>query len=110
MAEAMCLGIPAIATNWSSNTDFMKPDNSCLVDFRFTDVKDQYYQSRQGQRWADPDIGHAAAYMKQLFSDKSFYDRIAHAGQAFIQTEYSVHRSAQILIARLQEIGVLSRR
>ncbi len=110
MAEAMYLGVPVIATNWSSNTDFMKPDNSCLVDFRFTEVKDQYYQARQGQRWADPDIGHAAAYMQQLFSDKQMYSRVAAAGQHFIQSTYSIERSAQLMTARLQEIGVLSTR
>ncbi len=109
MAEAMCLGVPVIATNWSSNTDFMKPDNSCLVDYRFTEVKDQYYQSRQGQRWADPDISHAAAYMSQLFTDKSLYSRIALAGLTYIQNEYSIERSAQIMSARLREIGVISR-
>lgn len=108
MAEAMYLGIPVIATNWSSNTDFMKPDNSCLVDFRFADVKDPYYQSRQGQRWADPDIDHAAAYMKQLFSDKLLCDHISLAGQTHIQSVYSIDRSVQTMKTRLQEIGVLS--
>src|SRR5262249_20763389 len=28
LAEAMLLGKPVVATNWSGNTDFMRPDNS----------------------------------------------------------------------------------
>ncbi len=108
MAEAMYLGIPAIATNWSSNTDFMKPDNSCLVDFRFADVTDPYYRARHGKRWADPDIGHAAAYMDRLFSDSRYYRRIAEAGCQFIRSEYSVERSAQKIVSRLKSVGVIS--
>lgn len=109
MAEAMFLGVPAIATNWSANTDFMKANNSCLVDFSFTDVKNQYYKSRQGQRWANPDNDHAAEYMRQLHADQALYARIAKAGQDYIRSEYSIERSAQKMLARLHDIGVVSR-
>ena len=34
MAEAMALGKPVIATNWSGNTDFMNPHNAACIDFR----------------------------------------------------------------------------
>ena len=33
IAESMMLGKPVIATNYSGNTDFTRPDNSCLVDY-----------------------------------------------------------------------------
>jgi len=109
MAEAMNLGIPVIATNWSANTDFMKPDNSCLVDFRFTDVNNLYYRSKRGQRWADPNVEHAATYMKQLFTHENLYERISHSGQDYIQKEFSMQASAKKIKTRLQEIGVISR-
>ena len=32
IAQSMLLGKPVIATNYSGNTDFTRPDNSCLVD------------------------------------------------------------------------------
>ena len=38
MAEAMFLGKPVIATNYSGNTDFTRPDNSLLVDYRMIPV------------------------------------------------------------------------
>ena len=34
MAEAMALGTPAVATNWSSNTEFMPEGSACLVRCR----------------------------------------------------------------------------
>jgi glycosyltransferase involved in cell wall biosynthesis len=110
MAEAMFLGLPAIATGWSANTDFMKPDNSCLVDYSFTDVKDGYYQCHQGQRWADASIEHAAEYMKRLYSDKTYYYSIARAGQAYIRTELSIEESARKIASRLREIGTVTLR
>ena len=33
LAEAMFLGKPVVATNWSGNTDFMRPDNSLSGQF-----------------------------------------------------------------------------
>ena len=44
LAEAMYLGKPAIATNYSGNVDFMTPENSYLVEYRLRKVvaEDQY--------------------------------------------------------------------
>lgn len=39
MAEAMIVGTPVIATNWSSNTEFMNPDVACMVDCSFVELK-----------------------------------------------------------------------
>jgi glycosyltransferase involved in cell wall biosynthesis len=39
IAEAMLLGKPVIATGYSGNMDFMRPDNSCLIDYSLVDVK-----------------------------------------------------------------------
>ena len=35
----MFLGKPVVATNWSGNTDFMRPDNSCPVNFRLVRLR-----------------------------------------------------------------------
>ncbi len=108
IAEAMYLGIPTIATNWSANTDFMKKDNSCLVDFDFIDVGNHYFYSKQGQRWADPNLDHAATYMNRLYDDSAFRDNIAQNGQKFITKQFSLEASAEKMIARLQKIGTIS--
>ena len=33
MAEAMYVGTPVIATNWSGNTEFMNSDTACMVGY-----------------------------------------------------------------------------
>ena len=39
IAEAMLSGLPAIVTNWSGQLDFVNSQNSWLVDYQFTRVK-----------------------------------------------------------------------
>ncbi len=68
LAEAMLLGKPAVATNYSGNTDFMNQQNSCLVNYTLAPVKEGQYPFSEGQVWADPDIEHAAWHMRRLNS------------------------------------------
>ena len=39
LAEAMLLGTPTIATNWSSNTEFMNKDVACMVDYKLITIE-----------------------------------------------------------------------
>ncbi len=39
MAEAMLNDTPVIATNWSSNTEFMNEKVACMVDYKFTELE-----------------------------------------------------------------------
>jgi glycosyltransferase involved in cell wall biosynthesis len=61
IAEAMCAGVPTIATGWSGNMDFMNTDNSLPIRYNLVDVEDDQgkYPSDLGQ-WADADVFHAA--------------------------------------------------
>lgn len=107
MAEAMYLGIPSIATGWSANTDFMNRENSCLVDYSFIPVGENYHLAAPNQRWADPDIGQAAEYMKRLSADPDYYREVAENGKAFIREEYSLKQSAEKMKRRLSELDLI---
>lgn len=73
MAEAMLLGTPVIATNWSSNTEFMSRESACMVDYTMTTIKKREGLYQKGYCWAEPDIRQAGGYMRKLFEDKAFY-------------------------------------
>lgn len=64
MAEAMSLGTLAIATGYSGNLQFMKPDNSLLVGYKLVPVKVGQYPYAQGNVWAEPSIESARAQMR----------------------------------------------
>jgi len=104
MAECMYLGKPVIATGYSGNLDFMNRDNSLLVDCKLIAVRDGEYPYWQGQHWADPDIGHAARLMKQVFDDREFAHRIGAAAAASIRRSNSRAVCGAAVTARLQEI------
>lgn len=104
-AEAMALGKPAILTRWSGNLDFMTPQNSCGVDYRLIPVEEGNGPYSSTQRWADPDLDHAAFFMRKLYSDAEFYAGIANHAQAFIRDHFSPPIVGAMIKARLRELG-----
>jgi glycosyltransferase involved in cell wall biosynthesis len=71
MAEAMLLGKPVIATNYSGNTAFMTPENSLLVDYELVIITEDGAIYKKGSRWAEPSETQAAKYMRQLFENRA---------------------------------------
>lgn len=104
MAEAMSLGTPAIATNWSANTEFMTEDNACPVDYQPVPVGDAYPTDDGTQTWADPDVSQAAAWLRRLRDDPAFYREKAEKGQQYIREQLSVECCAGKILDRMNEI------
>lgn len=104
LAEAMYLGKPVIGTGWSSNTDFMNTNNSCLVDYQLIHVGKDQGPYKAYQSWADPDIEHAAAYMRRLAVDTDYYRKIAENGEKHIKENYSPEAIGRLIRQRLDYI------
>ncbi len=66
IGEAMLLGKPAIATNYSGNVDFMTDENSYLVDYRLVPLTRDYGPYMRGYVWAEPDLAQAARFMREV--------------------------------------------
>ena len=108
LAEAMLLGVPVIGTDWSAVTDFMTEENSCPVRYTLTRLQQDYYMFKENQRWAEPDIEHAAAYMRRLYTDKDYYERIAKNGQRDIREHFSPEKAGEAIRSRLRELELFS--
>ncbi|HDT6579648.1 TPA: glycosyltransferase family 4 protein [Bacillus cereus] len=107
LAEAMYLGKPVIGTNWSGNTDFMNADNSCPVNYNLVPIKQNYGPYKQNQIWAEPDIEHAAYFMRQLTSNQTQCNLIAKKGQETIITYFSPNVTGNMIEKRLIELGCI---
>lgn len=105
LAESMYLGKPVIATNWSSNVDFMTHENSCPVSYRLIELETDFGIYRKGNTWADPFVSDASCYMKRLYVDKEYYDTISQNAMLTIKKQYSIDRSAKFIKERLEKIG-----
>ncbi|MBJ8055337.1 glycosyltransferase [Bacillus cereus] len=107
LAEAMYLGKPVIGTNWSGNTDFMNADNSYPVNYTLVPIKRNYGPYKHYQIWAEPDIEHAAYYMRQLTSDQTQCNLIARKGQETIKTYFSPNVIGNMIEKRFTELGFI---
>lgn len=104
MAEAMYLGTPTIATNWSANTEFMNPGVACMVDCRLIEIEETVGPFRKGQKWAEPDVHQAAGYMKKLYSDKEFYEKISRNAQDYIREKLGMDQAVRKMMERLRHL------
>jgi glycosyltransferase involved in cell wall biosynthesis len=67
LAESMWLGKPVIATGYSGNLDFMTPANSYLVNHHLVPIGPGNPPYPADGQWAEPDIEHAAALMREVY-------------------------------------------
>lgn len=105
IAECMHMGKPVIATGWSGNMEYMTAGNSCLVDYELIPVGEGEYLHYQGQRWADPDVSHAADYMRRLVADPQFRADIGAQAAFDMREKLSPQAAAQKIIQRLQALS-----
>lgn len=107
LAEAMYLGKPAVGTNWSGNTDFMNPGNSCAVNYKLVEVGEYWGPYEAHQIWAEPDIDHAVQCLRRLVEHPEWRSMIAEAGRHTIHTRFSPFRTGQLIKKRLQHLGLI---
>lgn len=104
IAEAMMLGKPVIVTGHSGNMDFTTPGTAALVEHGFRHVVPGEYMCAEGQVWAEPDVKHAAWWMRRLAQDRGLCDRMGRQGQLLTNATYSpaaVGAEYAVLLRRL---------
>jgi glycosyltransferase involved in cell wall biosynthesis len=104
MAEAMYLGKPVIATGYSGNLDFTRPDNSYLVEHRLIRIGDGCPPYDANSFWADVDIDDAARKLREVVDGADRRRRIAARGQGLIRSQFSLQRMGALMRARLERI------
>ena len=103
-AEAMFLGKPVIATNWSGNTEFMRPQNSLPVNYSLVKIEHDVGVYKAGQTWANPDVAHAASLMRQIVEDGVLRRRISDEARRTMLEEYSPEIIGRRIRQRLEFI------
>ena len=104
IAEAMALGTPVVATNWSSNTEFMPEGAACPVGYDLFPVAGGYVFDNGSMVWADPDTNQAAEYLRRLKDDPDYREKIARAGKEYIHQQLSMEKCAEKISNRMKEI------
>ncbi len=106
LAEAMLLGKPVIATDYSATAEFLTADTGLSVGFKFVELKEDYGPYKAGNVWAEPEIPHAAERMHWVHSHREEARQIGTRAAAAVAERFSVEAFKQRLLNRLKQIEV----
>lgn len=112
LAEAMFLGKPVIATDYSGNKDFMNPDNSFLVPYELDVIREDahIYQPNfrevyaTGQNWAQPNVTAAARWMQWVVNRREDVQHRSILGAEAIKSNFNDQIIGERMLQRLMEI------
>ena len=104
LAEAMSLGKPVIATDYSGNTDYMTAYNSFPVRYRLKELDRRFGPYEKGTVWADPDIDHAAGWMRQVHDNPTYAKDIGLRAARDIAGTHGPYEIGRRIKNRLEEI------
>lgn len=88
-AECMYLGKPVISTDWSATREFIDASCGCPVRARPVTLERNHGPYAKGATWAEPDVDHAAEWMRTLFADRTLAARLGAAARARIESDFS---------------------
>jgi glycosyltransferase involved in cell wall biosynthesis len=104
-AEAMSYGKPVITTNYSGNLEFMKKDNSYLVDYFETPVYNMLFPLYNARmNWAEPSVMHMRKLMRYVFEHRVEAALKGQAARKYIQENLNWEVIGKLMVKRLREI------
>lgn len=104
LAEAMMMGVPTIATNYSANTEFQDDTRACMIPYTLRQVGKDLYPYKKEYFWAVPDTEKAAEGMRRLFEDKAYYETLRDNAYAYMHAKERAEEPAALLKMRTEEI------
>jgi glycosyltransferase involved in cell wall biosynthesis len=105
IGEAMLLGKPVIATDYSASQDLLSEATGYPVKFRLVPVRDGEYPFAEGQIWAEPDISHAATLMRTLCRDPAQAAPLVHRAREHMREQFSYENVGRLQAQRLRDIS-----
>ena len=104
LAEAMYLGTPVVATDWSGNVDFMDESTACMVKAELISLEKDVLPFRRGSRWAQPDEHQAARYLRELYEKPELRRQIAQRARASVERKLSVQAVSEMIKKRMEQL------
>lgn len=101
IAEAMALGKPAVATDYSGCVDYLNPATGFPVRWTYRVLTETIRDYPAGSRWAEPDLQDAAAQLRRVVSDPEEGRRRGDAARRRIAELYAPAVAGDRIAARL---------
>lgn len=103
LSEAMAMGLPTVATNYSGNTEFMTADNSWLIPVAEI-VEYQHYTQFAGLKHAIANVSALTSAMRQLHRHPQQAQQRSERGRVDILERFSPVAVGELILKRLLEI------
>lgn len=101
LAEAMYLGKPVIATNYSGNTEFMNEDNSFLVKYKLATIEKPDRTFCAKTLWADPLLEDAVEKLQLVYNNSVLRQEKAAAATQSVKAQLSFAAIGSIMKDRV---------
>ncbi|MBK8478666.1 MAG: glycosyltransferase family 4 protein [Opitutaceae bacterium] len=105
IAESMFLGKPVISTDWSASAEFVDATNGCPVRASLITLDRNVGPYAKGQTWADPDIEHAAWWMRRLVAEPALREQLGTGARTTIEQRFAPAVIGQRYRRRLEAIA-----
>lgn len=102
VAQAMVMGIPVVATDYSSTTEFLGEHTGWPVPYTFTTVGEHCFPYQPDAFWAEPDIESAAEAMRRIADHPAEAASKARAAREYMLREHSMIAAANWVEERLR--------
>lgn len=94
IAEAMLLGTPVIATDWSGSASFLNADTGFPVSCTLRSVRADEYVYSEGSMWAEPSLEDAVRKMRDVRNDPRNLERIRSNAARVVRQNYGLGPAA----------------
>lgn len=94
IAEAMLLGTPVIATDWSGSASFLNADTGFPVSCTLRSVRADEYVYSEGSVWAEPSSEDAARKMRNVRNDPRGLPGIRSNAARVVRQNYGLEPAA----------------
>jgi glycosyltransferase involved in cell wall biosynthesis len=103
LAEAMLLGKPVIATDYSATAEFLDDTVGLPVRYELVQLTESYGPYFAGAHWAEADIAHAAERMRWVHEHPAESRELGQRAKAKASELFSVERFSRDLQAALSQ-------
>lgn len=105
IAEAMFLGKPTIATNYSGNTEYMNKSNSYLVDSLITPIENPDVHFDKNTIWSNPDFEDSIQKIIAVFLDSENTNIKGLEAKKYISDRLSYKSVGKLMLERIEVIS-----
>lgn len=104
IAEAMSLGKPVVATDYSGSADYLDETTGFPVRWRPMSLPERIRDYDSGTRWAEPEEEHAIETLRRVFQDRSGAARRGEAARRRIAELYAPAAVGKRVRLRLENL------